>query len=113
MPKVDIGDAEIYYEETGSGDPVMFVPGLGGGAAVWGQQIPHFSKYYRCIAHDHRGCGQSTYSVMDYSVDQMAADGHADVVDRLAFPLPFDVIAEMLGMPEADIAALRDGGAFG
>ena len=74
MPKVDIGDAEIYYEEPGSGDPVMFVPGLGGGAAVWRQQVPHFAESYRCIAHDHRGCGQSTYSRIDYSVDQMAAD---------------------------------------
>ena len=31
MPKVDIGDAEIYYEEAGYGEPIMFVPGLGGG----------------------------------------------------------------------------------
>ena len=74
MPKVDIGDAEIYYEEAGSGDPIMFVPGLGGGAAVWSRQIPAFSETYRTIAHDHRGCGQSTYSMIDYSVDQMAAD---------------------------------------
>jgi len=74
MPKVDIGDAEIYYEEAGTGDPIMFVPGLGGGAAVWSRQIPAFSETYRTIAHDHRGCGQSTYSMIDYSVDQMAAD---------------------------------------
>ncbi len=40
--------------------------------------------------------------MVDAMLDQMAADGHADVVDRLAFPLPFDVIAEMLGMPESD-----------
>ena len=74
MPKIDIGDAEIYYEEAGSGDPIMFVPGLAGGAAVWSRQIPAFSERYRTIAHDHRGCGQSTYSMIDYSVDQMAAD---------------------------------------
>lgn len=74
MPKVDIGDAEIFYEEAGSGDPVMFVPGLGGGGAVWSQQVPAFSDRYRTIVHDHRGCGQSTYSRIDYSVDQMAED---------------------------------------
>ena len=74
MPKVDIGDAEIYYEEAGSGDPVMFVPGLGGGGSVWMNQIPAFSDSYRTIVHDHRGCGQSSYSKIDYSVDQMAAD---------------------------------------
>ena len=40
-------------------------------------------------------------------LDRMAADGHADVVDRLAFPLPFDVIAEMLGMPESDKESIK------
>ena len=74
MTKVDIGDAEIFYDEAGSGDPVMFVPGLGGGGAVWAQQVPAFSDRYRTIVHDHRGCGQSTYSQIDYSVDQMAGD---------------------------------------
>ena len=33
MPKLDIGDAEIYYEEKGSGPPLLLVPGLGGGGA--------------------------------------------------------------------------------
>ena len=31
MPKIDIGDVEIYYEERGSGPPLLLVPGLGGG----------------------------------------------------------------------------------
>ena len=74
MPKIDIGDAEIHYEEAGSGDPIMFVPGLGGGGAVWTNQIPAFSDGYRTVVHDHRGCGQSTYSKIEYSVDQMADD---------------------------------------
>ncbi|PPR11203.1 MAG: putative aminoacrylate hydrolase RutD [Alphaproteobacteria bacterium MarineAlpha11_Bin1] len=74
MPKVDIGDAEIYYEEKGSGEPIMFVPGLGGGGTVWSNQVEAFSGEYRAIVHDHRGCGKSTYSLIDYSVDQMASD---------------------------------------
>tara|TARA_R110000868_G_scaffold7354_10_gene40048 strand:- start:10939 stop:11736 length:798 start_codon:yes stop_codon:yes gene_type:complete len=74
VPKVDIGDAEIHYEEAGAGDPIMFVPGLGGGNGLWVNQIPAFADRYRTIAHDHRGCGESTYSMIEYSVDQMAAD---------------------------------------
>lgn len=74
MPTVSIGDAEIYYEEAGTGEPLMLVPGLGGGAGVWHRQVPALSKDFRTIAHDHRGCGRSTYSMIDYSVDQMAAD---------------------------------------
>ena len=39
MPKLDIGDAEIYYEEKGSGPPLLLVPGLGGGGAWWHHQV--------------------------------------------------------------------------
>jgi len=46
--------------------------------------------------------------MVDTMLDQMEADGHADVVDRLAFPLPFDVISEVLGLPEADKVQIRD-----
>ena len=74
MPKLDIGDAEIYYEEKGSGPPLLLVPGLGGGGAWWQHQVEAFSPHFRVIIHDHRGAGQSTHSLIKYSVDQMASD---------------------------------------
>lgn len=40
--------------------------------------------------------------LVDDALDGIAARGTGDVVSELAFPLPFDVISEMLGMPEAD-----------
>ncbi len=46
--------------------------------------------------------------MVDDALDRMEADGITDVVDRLAFPLPFDVISEMMGMPEADRDQIRD-----
>ena len=74
MPKVDIGDAEIHYEEAGSGPPLLLVPGLGGNGSFWANQIEAFQGDFRTIVHDHRGAGQSTHSPIRYSVDQMAAD---------------------------------------
>lgn len=74
MPKIAIGNAELYYEEHGSGDPVMLVPGLNGVGAFWAKQVPALAKEFRVIVHDHRGTGQSSKSLVDYSVDQMAAD---------------------------------------
>src|SRR5438477_8729822 len=74
MPNARIGDAEIYYEEAGSGPPLLLVPGLGGQGAFWAKQIADFSRDFRVIVHDHRGTGKSTWSKITYSVDQMADD---------------------------------------
>ena len=46
--------------------------------------------------------------LVDEMLDAMAAEGTADLVRGLAFPLPFDVISEMLGMPAADKDVIRD-----
>ncbi len=45
--------------------------------------------------------------LVDEALEAMATSGQPDLVDDLAFPLPFDVITEMLGMPEGDTLALR------
>jgi cytochrome P450 len=45
--------------------------------------------------------------LVDGMLDAMAAEGTVDLVDALAFPLPFSVIAEMLGTPPADHERIR------
>src|SRR5207253_4419109 len=74
VPKANIGDAEIYYEEHGNGEPVLLVPGLGGVGVYWKPNLPALAAKFRAIVHDHRGTGQSTHSKIQYSVDQMTAD---------------------------------------
>ena len=74
MPKANVGDAEIYYESHGEGEPLLLVSGLGGTAAYWKPNLPAFAANYRVIVHDHRGAGQSTHSTIRYSVDQMTDD---------------------------------------
>jgi aminoacrylate hydrolase len=74
MPKISIGECALYYEEHGSGEPLLLVPGLGGVGASFSKQIPELSRHYRVIVHDHRGCGQSDRPVMRYSVEQMTQD---------------------------------------
>ena len=48
--------------------------------------------------------------MVNEALDAVAARGDAtmEVIADLAFPLPFQVISEMLGMPEGDRALLRD-----
>ncbi len=46
--------------------------------------------------------------LVDGMLDEAADRGEMDVIADLAFPLPFAVISEMLGMPEADSLQLRE-----
>lgn len=74
MPKIRVRNAELYYEEHGSGEPLLLVPGLGGVGSYWRSQLADFGRRYRVILHDHRGTGQSDHSRITYSVEQMTAD---------------------------------------
>jgi cytochrome P450 len=47
-------------------------------------------------------------ALVDSMLDPIAERGGGDVVSELAFPLPFDVISEMLGMPDADKAQIAE-----
>ncbi len=46
--------------------------------------------------------------LVDAALDRLAAEGTADLVETLAFPLPFQVISEMMGMPETEHELLRE-----
>ena len=64
MPRVPINGIEIDYQEHGEGEAIVFCHGAGGNLLSWWQQIPYFSKSYRCITFSHRGFGHS-YDVPD------------------------------------------------
>jgi 3-oxoadipate enol-lactonase len=59
MPIVPINGTEIHYQEAGKGFPLLLAHGRGGNHLSWWQQVPEFSRRYRCIAFDHRGWGLS------------------------------------------------------
>jgi cytochrome P450 len=46
-------------------------------------------------------------ALVDDALDAMATEGQADVIGDLAFPLPFTVISEMLGMPDGNRDEVR------
>lgn len=74
MPRISIGDCQLYYERHGAGFPVIFVTGLGGYASYWRDQVPVFSKGFEVILYDHRGIGQSDHSRIQYTVELLAED---------------------------------------
>ncbi len=56
MPHVSADDGvKLYYEEAGSGIPVVFVHEFAGDHRSWEAQVRYFSRRYRCITYDARG----------------------------------------------------------
>jgi aminoacrylate hydrolase len=74
MPSRAVNDIEMYYQEQGSGDPVMLIVGLNGVGASWGPQIPLFAGAFRTIVPDHRGTGKTSAPEGGYTIRQHASD---------------------------------------
>lgn len=99
MPNVAVAGGEIYYEEAGSGHPVIFVSGLGGVARSWQPQVAAFSARYRVITYDQRGTGASDKIQRKFSVGQMAEEVTG--------------LMDVLGIERAHIVGMSTGGAIG
>jgi pimeloyl-ACP methyl ester carboxylesterase len=65
---------EIYYEEMGSGAPLIFNPGWTGTTAFFAQQLPHFADRYRVITYDPRSHGRSSKTLENNTYTQHGAD---------------------------------------
>jgi pimeloyl-ACP methyl ester carboxylesterase len=59
MPFADINGIRLNYETAGAGPALVFAHGAGGNQMSWWQQVPYFSKRYRCVSFDHRAFGKS------------------------------------------------------
>ena len=56
MPHLSTDDGvKLYYEENGSGAPVVFVHEFAGDYRSWEPQMCYFARRYRCIAFNARG----------------------------------------------------------
>lgn len=60
--EVDSG-VELFVQEAGSGDPIVFIPGFTFTTEVFSKQIEYFSKTNRVIVVDPRSHGRSTMAI--------------------------------------------------
>ena len=74
MSRINIGELSLNYHEVGSGEPILFIPGMMGLLEAWKFQMEYFSNRYRCISFDHRGTGESDKPPNAYSTDLVAKD---------------------------------------
>lgn len=74
MSIAKVGSVDLYYEEHGTGDPLLLIMGLAADSQAWMFQIPDFAKQYRVIAFDNRGVGRSSKPAGPYTIHEMADD---------------------------------------
>ena len=68
-------DLELYYEESGVGTPIIFIPGWCGTTEFFSKyQIPYFSKIYRAISYDPRSHGRSSKTLENNNYTQHGKD---------------------------------------
>jgi pimeloyl-ACP methyl ester carboxylesterase len=77
MGRFEYDGADIYYEETGSGDPLLFMPGFTESIAQHAKLRETLSATYRVIAADLPGSGQSKPQPREYTPDYHHDDAHA------------------------------------
>jgi non-heme chloroperoxidase len=80
MPFVTVGEensgsVELYYEDHGSGPPVVLIHGYPLSGRAWDKQVPVLlDSGRRVITYDRRGFGKSSRPTTGYDYDTFAAD---------------------------------------
>src|ERR1700694_4635259 len=84
MPRVAVNGVELYYEDTGSGDPVVFCHEFAADYRGWEPQVRAFGRSYRCTNYSYRGFSRSSVpeSPDACSQDHLIADLRA-LLDHL------------------------------
>lgn len=82
MPTITVNGAELYYEEHGDGQTILFAHGLLWSGQMFVQQVNAFKDRYRCITFDFRGQGRSEVTEDGYDMDTLTEDTVA-LIDTL------------------------------
>ncbi|MGG1574841.1 alpha/beta fold hydrolase [Fictibacillus sp. NRS-1165] len=78
MPLTKIEDqVELFYEERGTGRPVIFIHGVWMSSKFFHKQLSAASKHYRTIVLDLRGHGSSSMVHHGHTIAQYARDLNA------------------------------------
>ncbi|MEX2600202.1 MAG: alpha/beta hydrolase [Balneolaceae bacterium] len=95
MPYADSNGIKLYYEERGSGDPLLLIMGITAPGSVWEEHVSFWEKEFHCILFDNRGVGQSDKPEGPYTSEQMADDASG--------------LLRSLQIPEANVAGVSMG----
>ncbi|WP_055523720.1 alpha/beta fold hydrolase [Streptomyces graminilatus] len=77
MAYVQNGGTRVWWEEHGSGEPVLLVMGHGFDSRMWHRAVAALSPRYRVLLFDNRGVGRTEWPGDSLGIPDLAADGLA------------------------------------
>lgn len=98
MPYAPAEGARLWYEEAGTGHPILFIHEFGADHRDWEDQVRYFSREYRCITYAARG-----YPPSDVPSDPKLYGQDFAVADAVA-------VLKHLGIARAHVVGLSMGG---
>jgi pimeloyl-ACP methyl ester carboxylesterase len=108
MPSVSVNGIDLYYAETGGGEPLVLLMGFGGDHLSWGFQLHALSARYRVITLDNRGSGRSSAPDASYTTRDMA-DDTAGLMDHLKIDSAHILSVSLGGMIAQELALTYPG----
>jgi pimeloyl-ACP methyl ester carboxylesterase len=107
MPYAPSSGVKLYYEEAGSGTPILFAHEFGGDLRSWEPQLRFFSRRYRCIAFNARGWPPSDVPTgLELNTEDHAARDIAAVLEHLGIAKAH-IVGLSMGAHAALLAGLR------
>ena len=98
MPIAHVNGVDLHYLQSGEGEDVLLLCGLGDDVSAWDAQLAPFSERHRVTVIDNRGVGRSSLPDGTFDVRDMAADAIA--------------LCDELGIAKAHVMGFSMGGAI-
>lgn len=99
MPKVQVNEITMNYDQQGTGEPLILIPYLAADYACYAFQVAEYAKHFTCISVDLRGGGETDKPEGTYSTKLFADDVAA--------------FMQTLGISQAHVTGLSLGAATG
>ena len=103
MPVAELEEHRVYYEERGSGEPVVLINGLGADHTTWALQTDYLQEFFRVLVFDNPGVGQTSGPSGPYTTE-LFADVAAGLIRQLGIERLHVVGASMGGLIAQQLA---------
>lgn len=103
MPTRTVNGVDLWVEQEGEGDDVLFISGLADEGACWVDQVAGLRHGHRLTTFDNRGVGRSSTPDGPFTIADFAADTAA-LMDALGLERPHVVGSSMGGAIAQELA---------